>query len=140
MEIAIKQLSQNSKVIFPQTAAEAVLVKKGSAIITLDKALSFKLEAIETPAGSGLNSYQQGSTIVITHSNTSVTPNQKPEPLLVQHDDKGHIVNTLPMKSFTVMVDGEKIIESNGAEDKTLMFGDDFKVDNKGIALKWTNI
>lgn len=136
----IKQLSQNSKIIFPQTVSEAVLVKKGAAVITLDRALSFKLESVEAPAGSGLNTYQQGTTVLVTHANPSITPNDQPEPLLVQHDDKGHIIASKPAKSFIVTVNGQQFVESNGAEEKILPLGDDFTVDNNNIALKWNNI
>ena len=136
----IKQLSQNSKIIFPQTVSEAVLVKKGTTIITLDQALSFKLESVGAPAGSGLNTYQQGTTVLVTHSNPSITPNETPKPLLLQHDAKGHIVATEAAKSFIVTVNGQQFVESNGSEEKILPLGDDFTIDNNNVTLKWNNI
>lgn len=136
----IKQLSQNGKIIFPQTASEAVLVKKDSTVITLDKALAYKLESVETPVGSGLNAYRQGTTVILTHSNQTIVSNNSPEPLLVQHDTRGHIIATKPAQKFIVAVNGQKIIESNGSEEKVLPFGDDFTVDNNNIQLKWINI
>lgn len=140
MGVIIKQLSQNSKIIFPQTSAEAVLVKKGQQVVTLDKALQFKLESIETAPGSGLSSYQQGSTVIITHSNPSVTPNETPQPLLIQHDSKGHIIGTSPVKKLSVLINNQPLVESDGSEDKNIMFGDDFGVDNNNIVLKWKEI
>lgn len=140
MGVIIKQLSQNSKIIFPQTSAEAVLVKKGQQVMTLDKVLQFKLESIETAPGSGLSSYQQGSAIVITHSNPTIEPNETPQPLLIQHDSKGHIVGTSPIKKLSVVVNNQSILESDGSEDKNIMFGDDFSIDNNNIVLKWKEI
>lgn len=42
MNVEIKQISENKKIIFPQTSAEAVLVKDNGKIITLDKRLNKK--------------------------------------------------------------------------------------------------
>lgn len=140
MEVTVKQLTQNSKVLFPQTSAEAVLVKKGNTVVTLDTALQYKLESIETPSNSGLTASQTGQSVVIQHSNPVIEPNTVPEPLLVQHDSRGHIINKLPMGKFTITVGGQNIVETNGSEDENLTFGDDFTTDGVNVKLKWNNI
>lgn len=42
MEIILKQLKENGKVIFPQTSAEAVVVKSKGEVITLDTFINKK--------------------------------------------------------------------------------------------------
>ena len=140
MSISIKQLKQNNQVLFPQTSAEAVLVKRGSNIITLDQFLQLKIESIETPADSGLTASKTGQQVIIKHSNPTIESNSKPEPLLVQHDHKGHITDTMPARKFTIMVEGKSLADYNGAEDKSLNFGDDFTTDGTNLKLKWNNI
>lgn len=140
MKIAIKQLQQNSQILFPQTAAEAVLVKKGSNITTLDKALQVKLESVETPVDSGLTSKQEGQNVVLEHSNPIINPNETPEPKLIKYNNRGHIVETSPVKSLKVSVNKQQILEADGSKENNLLFGDDFKVDNAEIQLQWNNI
>ena len=43
MNLTIKQLTQNGTIFVPQTVSEAVLVKNGEQVITLDKALARKI-------------------------------------------------------------------------------------------------
>jgi hypothetical protein len=69
MNLTIKQLTQNGTIFVPQTVSEAVLVKNGEQVITLDKALARKLENIETPEDSGLTIQRQESSVIITHTN-----------------------------------------------------------------------
>lgn len=140
MELLIKQLKQNNQIFVPQTTAEAVLVKDSNRIITLDKALNKKLEAIITPLGSGLDYTASGKTVVLTHSN-SITPNTEAQPLLLKFDNRGHITEAKPMGKLTVVINNSKYIETDGSQDKALLFGDDFKTDeNNIIGLNWNNI
>lgn len=140
MKATIKQLTKNNIVLFPQTSAEAVLVKRGDQVLTLDRILSLKLESIEAPTDSGLQVSQTGQTAIIKHSNPTIETNSTPEPLLIQHDHKGHIISKAPFKKFTITIQNQPLIETNGSEDKTLNFGDDFAADGNNIKLKWTNI
>ena len=77
MELTIKQLKQHGQIFVPQTTAEAVLVKDGEEVITLDNMLEKKIEQIITPAGSGLQAFKQEKNIILTHSN-SITANESP--------------------------------------------------------------
>ena len=139
MDLEIKQLKQHDKVFVPQTTAEAVLVKEGTVIYTLDKVLEKKIEQVTTPAGSGLNSYRQGNSIIVTHSNT-ITANDTPQSVKVKYDNRGHIVETAPVEKLNVIVDNEGYTQYNGDEERNLLFGNDFGIDQNKIALKWNNI
>lgn len=140
MEYSIKQLSQNSQAFFPQTSAEAVLIKDNGEITTLDKFLQKKIENVVTPAGSGLYSYKQGQSIIITHSN-SIEPNQNPTPNLIKYDNRGHIIEVVPFNKLQVKVNQEQYLEYNGQSASEVSMGDDFGIDsNNNIVLKWTNI
>ena len=90
-------------------------------------------------AGSGLNSYKQGTSIIITHSNT-ITANDTPQSVKVKYDNRGHIVETAPVEKLNVIVDNEGYTQYNGDEERNLLFGDDFGIDQNKIALKWNNI
>lgn len=139
MELIIKQLKQDNKVIIPQTTAEAVLVKNNKEIITLDRVLNKKLETITTPAGSGLTTINDGTRVIITHAN-EITPNQNTKAVLIKHDSRGHIIDTKPMGKLNIVVDSKKYKEIDGESDHTLSMGDDFTVDNDIIKLKWNNL
>lgn len=140
MDLTIKQLQQYGEAFIPQTAAEAVLVKSGEEVITLDNMLQRKLERIVTPANSGLNSYQQGINVILTHSN-SIEANEAPIPVKVQYDNRGHIVGTAPINKNRVMVNNQLYNEYDGSEDQIMLMGDDFEIDkDKKIILKWNNI
>lgn len=139
MDLPVKQLKQHGEVFVPQTTSEAVLVKQGTTIYTLDKVLEKKVEQIITPAGSGLNAYKQGTSIIVTHSNI-ITANDNPQAVKVKYDNRGHIVETAPVSNLNVIVDTEGYTQYNGDAERNLMFGDDFGIDNNKIALKWNNI
>lgn len=139
MDLSIKQLKQSGKIFVPQTTAEAVLVKKDETIYTLDKVLDTKLEQVITPVGSGLNAYKQGTSIIITHSNT-ITANNSTQQVKIKYDSSGHIIETSPVSNLNVVVDTEGYIQYNGDTEKNLMFGNDFGIDNNKISLKWNNI
>lgn len=141
MELTIKQLKQNSQIFVPQTTAEAVIVKDGSTIITLDTLLNRKVENIITPAGSGLDAKQTtGTSYVITHSN-SITSNEAPSAVKVQYDNRGHIVATQPTSNMNITVDEEAYVEYNGSKEASVSLGNDFRIDGDNkIILKWNNL
>lgn len=140
MELSIKQLKQNNQKFVPQTTAEAVLVKHNDQVKRLDTVLSVKLEAIITPAGSGLNVLQSGASAVLVHSN-EITANDKTMPLMVKHDNRGHIVETAPMGKLAVVVNDQAYLEHDGSLNQILSMGGDFTVDeNNNIKLNWNNL
>lgn len=140
MELTIKQLKQHGQIFIPQTTAEAVLVKYGEEIITLDNMLERKVEQVITPAGSGLSAYRQGKNVILTHSN-SITANESPSSVKVKYDSRGHIVETIPTSAITVIVDQEGYLQYNGSEDRNLLLGNDFEIDEDNkIILKWNHL
>lgn len=140
MELTIKQLKQHGQIFIPQTTAEAVLVKDGEEIITLDNMLERKVEQVITPAGSGLSAYRQGKNVILTHSN-SITANEFPSSVKVKYDSRGHIVETIPTSAITVIVDQEGYLQYNGSEDRNLLLGNDFEIDEDNkIILKWNHL
>lgn len=140
MELTIKQLKQHGQIFVPQTTAEAVLVKDGKdgkEVITLDNMLERKIEQIITPAGSGLQAFKQEKNIILTHSN-SITTNESPSSVKVKYDNRGHIVEVAPTSEMTVVVDQEGYFQYNGSEDRNLLLGNDFGIDEDNkIILKW---
>ena len=138
MLIQLKQLKQKGQIIFPQTTSEAVLVKTGGTIVTLDKVLHNKIDTI-TSNDSNLTISKQGSEVSINHS-SEIDPNNTPEPLLVQHDNTGHIINKKPMGLVKMFINNEQAIETYGTENQSMVFGDEFIKDNIVIKLKWDNI
>lgn len=142
MEVNIKQLKQNSQIIFPQTVSEAVLVKdSNSEITTLDKILDKKIENIITPLNSGLRAIpQESSNIILTHAN-QILANDNLAPYSIKYDSNGHIVETSPMGKIIVSVNKKGYFEYDGVQDKSMLLGDDFNVDeNNNIILKWNNL
>lgn len=140
MILTIKQLKQNNQIFVPQTTAEAVLVKDGENVLTLDNVLKKKIERIITPAGSGLQTFKQENNIILAHSN-SITANESPSAVKIKYDNRGHIVEVAPTSNIIVMVDQENYLQYNGSEDQDLLFGDDFGIDkNNKIQLKWNNL
>lgn len=140
MELEIKRLQQNGEDFVPQTVAEAVLVNDTSQVITLDKVLDKKIENISTPTGSGLQSYRQGKSVILTHSNI-IEANSEPSPVNIQYDSHGHIINTSPTKSFIITIDSSGQLDYNGKSEQRLDLGDDFKLDEQNkVALKWKEL
>lgn len=140
MELTIKQLKQRGQIFIPQTTAEAVLVKDGKDVITLDNILERKIEQVITPAGSGLSAYKQDKNIILTHSN-SITANESPSSVKVKYDSRGHIVEVAPTSNVTVIVDQEGYLQYNGSEDRNLLLGNDFGIDEDNkIILKWNHL
>lgn len=140
MKILLKQLHQGNTIVFPQTSAESVLVKAPGRILTLDKVLSSKIDTIETQEDSSLSAIREGTKVILSHSNPDVVANDFPQPLLIQHDKKGHIVNKSQMGTVTINVSGKPITESYGPNNKNLTFADDFAIDGDNINLRWNNI
>lgn len=140
MELTIKQLKQHSQIFVPQTTAEAVLVKDGEEVTTLDNMLERKIEQIITPAGSGLQAFKQEKNIILTHSN-SITANESPSSVKIKYDNRGHIVEVAPTSNVTVIVDQEGYLQYNGSEDRNLLLGNDFGIDEDNkIILKWNHL
>lgn len=140
MELTIKQLKQHGQIFVPQTTAEAVLVKDGGEVFTLDNILERKVEQIITPAGSSLQAFKQGSNIVLAHSN-SITANESPSSVKIKYDNRGHIVEAAPTSKMAVIVDQEGYFQYNGSEDKNLLLGNDFGIDEDNkIGLKWNHL
>ena len=133
----VKVLTPNGQV-FPQTAAEAILVN-GEEVTTLDKVLPKKVETIITAQDSGLSNFKQGTSVILTHSN-KITPNNAPEACLIQYDQNGHIVKAEPTKLQQVVVNGIKYTQYNGDTDSNIQFGDDFKIVNNQITLTWGEV
>lgn len=140
MELKIKQVQQNGETFAPQTVSEAVLVKDNNQILTLDKVLNKKIETISTPTGSGLSSFSQGKSVIITHSNI-ITSNTEPESLNIQYDSHGHIINTTPTQPLILTVDNTQYVNYTGNSEQRVNLGDDFKLDEQNkVALKWKKL
>ena len=140
MDLPVKLLKQQDKPFVPVTIAEAVMVNHSTGVIRLDEALNLKLEGVITPVGSGLTSEQTNNVVVISHSNI-INPNDSPKPILVQHDNRGHIIDTKPVEKIKVVIGESLHISYDGSEEKTLEFGDDFNINEQGqVKIIWNNI
>lgn len=138
MIITVKQLRQNNQVFAPQTVAEAVLVKKNTEVITLDKILDKKLENIQVIDNSGLNVQKQGVNVVIGHSN-QIQGTDLISPKQFSVDNNGHIKNITPVNPLEVNV-GNDNIYYDGSQRITLQLGDDFTINNNILTLRWNNL
>ena len=139
MELQVKQLKQNNQIFVPQTTAEAVLVKHGEEVRTLNVVLERKIEGIIAVAGSGLTATPNGTSVIIKHSN-EITANNAVQPLQVKYDNRGHIVETAPMGTLSVVVNKQSYVEVDGSKDQTISMGDDFQIDQNEIKLNWNNL
>ena len=135
-ELIIKKLVHQSKVIVPQTVAEAVLVKEGDSAVLLPTVLDRKLEQIITPAGSGLSSYRQGNNVYITHE-SSIAPNESATVNKIKYDSRGHIVETSEPSSMIITLNNKTIVDYNGNSDQGINFGDDFTMGDNQLILQW---
>ena len=133
----VKVILANDQV-FPQTVAEAVLVN-GDQVTTLDKVLPKKIEQIITSDNSGLTTFKQGTSVIVTHTN-KIMPNEAPKSYLIQYDQNGHIVSTEPIKKQITTVNNAVYSQYDGNADSNISFGDDFTINNNNISLKWDNI
>lgn len=139
MKLTVKQLKHNNEVFVPQTTAEAVLVKDQSVVVPLTRVLEKKVEVVTAPEGSGLKVKQVSKTVEITHAN-DIQANETTQALMIQHDNHGHITSTVPLGKLSVVVDNKIQVETNRSEDQTIVFGDDFTVDNSNIKITWNNL
>lgn len=139
MQYEIKKLKKGNAIFLPMTAAEAVLIKEGSQVTTLDKAINRKIGIIDSDPKSGISIKRTGDIVNISHTN-QITPNQTPQSLQIQYDESGHIVKSIPLGKVIITVNSENVIESNTVKDQTLNFGDDFiKDNNNNITIRWNN-
>ncbi len=140
MNIIIKQLKQNNQIFVPQTTAEAVLVIYNDQVQRLDQVLERKIERIVTPASSGLIATPSGSNVIISHS-TEIEANKETAPLLIKHDNRGHIIETAPVEPLIITVGNQVHIEHDGSSKDFLQMGDDFTLDEQNkIKLNWNNL
>lgn len=139
MQYKIKRLKQGGDTIAPQTVAEAVLVKQGTIVYTLDNVINRKVETIKSSPTSGITVLRTGNIVDISHTN-QITPNETIQPLQVQYDSTGHIVNTAPLGKLKVTASAEQVLEANWAQNQELNFGDDFQKDGyNNIVIRWNN-
>lgn len=136
----LKKILIDNEQVAPQTIAEAVLVKTIlNKIEPLSKVLNRKIETIESAQGSGIEVNKDGYKITLNHSN-KIAPNTQPEPLLIQHDINGHIVNTQKVQPYRIIVKDKEHQLYDGSSETTLQFGDDFELENNKLKISWNNI
>lgn len=137
--IAIKRLTQNGEVFLPQTSAEAVIVKQGQEILTLDKLL--QRNQITTPEHSGLIIFKDGYSTSISHAN-KITPSvEVSKTYKIVYDQNGHISKTSPTGVLKITANNKECIKYDGNEDMELKLGDDFTTTTDNIIkLNWINI
>ena len=133
----VKVILANDQV-FPQTVAEAVLIN-GDQVTTLDKVLPKKIEQIITPDNSGLTTFKQETSVIVTHTN-KIMPNETPKSYLIHYDQNVHIVSTEPIKKQITTVNNVVYSQYDGNVDSNINFGDDFTINNNNISLRWDNI
>lgn len=139
MKLEVKKLKRGNNIIAPLTIAEAVLVKDKDTVSTLDKVINKKVEVIKSTPESGIIVTRLGNIVDVSHTN-QIVPNAAPQPMQIQYDNTGHIVNTLPLGKLTISVNSEKAIETNTINNQSLDFGDDFLKDNNNhIIIRWNN-
>lgn len=133
----IKQLKQNSQIFFPQTSADAVLVKKDGTIILLSEALEQKIEDIATSSDLTRLKTNNG-TLLLKHTN-EITPDSL-SAKIIAYDSNGHITESKPTEKLYIAIDGEEYKAYDGNNTTVLDLGDDFEVQNDKIQLKWNNV
>ena len=139
MKYEIKRLKHGKSIFVPQTVAEAVLVKEGPDVTTLDKAINKKIEIITADASkSGLEVKRTGNSVDISHTN-QIVPNNGIQPLQIQYDNNGHIIGAVSLGKLTINVNQEQLLEINGTIDQSLNFGDDFQNNNNNIIIRWNS-
>lgn len=131
------RIQQNGSQVAPQTVDKAVLVRVSNSTTTLDKVLLTKIDSVEN-TDKTLDIKQEGTKVTINHL-TRVTPNNKPENLLTQVDQSGHIINLERVKPQNIIVNGEQYNSYDGNTESNIEFGDDFQITNKQINLCWGN-
>lgn len=133
----LTRILQNGNQIAPQTVDKAVLVRVFDTTTTLDKVLLTKVDSVKNTDNT-LDIKQEGTKVTINHL-TNVTPNNKPENLLIQINSSGHIVNLERVKPQNIIVNGANYNSYDGNTKSNIEFGDDFQIINKQINLCWGN-
>lgn len=133
----LTRILQDGNQIAPQTLDKAVLVKVFNTVTTLDKVLLTKVDSVENTDNT-LDIKQEGTKVTINHL-PNVTPNNKPENLLIQINSSGHIVNLERVKPQNIIVNGATYNSYDGNTESNIEFGDDFQIINKQINLCWGN-
>ena len=133
----LTRILQNGNQIAPQTLDKAVLVKVFDTVTTLDKVLLTKVDSVKNTDNS-LDIIQEGTKVTINHL-IKVTPNDKPENLLIQINSSGHIVKLERVKPQNIIVNGTNYNSYDGNTESNIEFGDDFQITNKQINLHWGN-
>lgn len=133
----LTRILQDGNQIAPQTVDKAVLVKVFNTVTTLDKVLLTKVDSVKNTDNT-LDIKQEGTKVTINHL-PNVTPNNKPENLLIQINSSGHIVNLERVKPQNIIVNGTKYNSYDGNTQSNIEFGDDFQIINKQINLCWGN-
>lgn len=133
----LTRILQDGNQIAPQTVDKAVLVKVFNTVTTLDKVLLTKVDTVKNTDNT-LDIKQEGTKVTINHL-TNVTPNNKPENLLIQINSSGHIVNLERVKPQNIIVNGSNYNSYDGNTVSNIEFGDDFQIINKQINLCWGN-
>ena len=131
------RIQQNGSQVAPQTVDKAVLVRVSNNTTTLDKVLLTKIDSVEN-TDKTLDITQEGTKVTINHL-TRITPNDKPENLLTQVDQSGHIISLKKVKPQKVIINGEQYNSYDGNTESNIEFGDDFQIINKQINLRWGN-
>ena len=140
MKYPLKFLKQEDQPFLPITAAEAVMVKRGSGVKRLDDILKMKIEEVVTPIGSGLISQIIDNGVMIYHSNNIDPSIEELKPKLIKYDSRGHITETSDFGKLKVIVNDEEYSQYNGSSDKYLQLGDDFENNNGKIQIRWNTI
>lgn len=140
MNYPLKFLKQEDQPFLPITAAEAVMVKRGSGVKRLDDILKMKIEEVVTPIGSGLTSYPVDNGVVVTHSNNIDPSVDELKPKLIKYDNRGHLIETSDFGQLNVIVNNNQHVQYNGSTTAFIRLGEDFIDSNGYIQIRWNNL
>ena len=140
MNYPLKFLKQEDQPFLPITAAEAVMVKRGSGVKRLDDILKMKIEEVVTPIGSGLTSYSVDNGVVVTHSNNIDPSVDELKPKLIKYDNRGHLVETSDFGQLKVIVNDNQHVQYDGSTTAFIRLGEDFMDSNGYIQIRWNNL
>ena len=140
MNYPLKFLKQEDQPFLPITAAEAVMVKRGSGVKRLDDILKMKIEEVVTPIGSGLTSYPVDNGVVVTHSNNIDPSVDELKPKLIKYDNRGHLIETSDFGQLNVIVNNNQHVQYNGSATAFIRLGEDFIDSNGYIQIRWNNL
>ena len=140
MNYPLKFLKQEDQPFLPITAAEAVMVKRGSGVKRLDDILKMKIEEVVTPIGSGLTSYPIDNGVVVTHSNNIDPSVDELKPKLIKYDNRGHLIETSDFGQLNVIVNNNQHVQYNGSTTAFIRLGEDFIDSNGYIQIRWNNL